>query len=145
VKKPESENSQKELLKKEASQPKQIIKDPEPRNEPIKKVEKEPEVPEPPKEQVAEPLPPEEPTKESQVAVASTNAGPTEVTVTPDMIVVALADFEATAEDQLTLVEGQLYVRITEDYGNGWSLGCTMDGSKTGVFPQTYVEPQSAQ
>jgi hypothetical protein len=56
------------------------------------------------------------------------------------MIVVALADFEADEEDQLRLVQGQLYIRLNEEFGNGWSLGCTMDGTRTGVFPQTYCE-----
>lgn len=56
------------------------------------------------------------------------------------MIVVALADFEAEDQEQLSLVEGATYVRITEEYGNGWSFGYTIDGSKSGVFPQTYCE-----
>jgi hypothetical protein len=114
-----------------------------------KKVEVEPTPVEPPKEPLVDTNPPtvsSGPVKPAIVGEQLTgNAAATELTITPDMIVVALADFEATADDQLALEEGQLYVRITEDYGNGWSLGCTMDGSKTGVFPQTYVEPQSAQ
>ena len=63
-----------------------------------------------------------------------------EVVVTPDMYVVALADYEAAADDQMSLQEGTTYIRIKEDYGNGWSYGCTTDGTRTGVFPQTYCE-----
>ena len=60
--------------------------------------------------------------------------------VTNDMLVVALADFSAETEDQLDLTEGATYVRLEVDYGNGWSYGCTVDGSKKGVFPQTFVQ-----
>ena len=48
------------------------------------------------------------------------------------MFVIALADFEATEEDQLALKEGDTYIRITYEYGNGWSFGCTVDGSQQG-------------
>jgi hypothetical protein len=59
------------------------------------------------------------------------------------MIVVALADFEAGDQEQLALVEGATYVRITEDYGNGWSFGYTIDGTQEGIFPQTYCEAKT--
>jgi hypothetical protein len=64
--------------------------------------------------------------------------------VTPDMLVVALASFDAENEEQLSLVKGETYIRLTMDCGNGWSLGCTLDGSQTGVFPQTYCEQQTS-
>jgi hypothetical protein len=67
------------------------------------------------------------------------------ITVTRDMIVVALADYDAESDEQLTLKEGEKYIRITEDFGNGWSFGSTLDGTITGVFPQTYVDPENQQ
>jgi SH3 domain len=63
-----------------------------------------------------------------------------ELQVTPDMLVIALADYPATEPGQLALVEGQTYIRITVDHGNGWSYGCTLDGTMNGVFPQTFVD-----
>ena len=59
------------------------------------------------------------------------------------MFVIALADFEAPEEDQLALKKDNTYIRINYEYGNGWSFGCTIDGSKQGVFPQTFVVSQS--
>lgn len=53
---------------------------------------------------------------------------------------VALATFEATESDQLNLEEGKTYIRLFEDYGNGWSFGMTMDETEEGIFPQTYAE-----
>ena len=55
-------------------------------------------------------------------------------------IVVALVDFEGDGPEQLTLVEGQKYIRLEFDCGNGWSYGSTLDGTVTGLFPQTYCE-----
>ena len=63
-----------------------------------------------------------------------------ELQVTPEMMVIALADYPATEPGQLELVEGQTYIRITVDHGNGWSFGCTLDGTINGVFPQTFVD-----
>jgi hypothetical protein len=63
-----------------------------------------------------------------------------ELQVTPDMMVIALADYPASEPGQLALVEGQTYIRITVDHGNGWSYGCTLDGTMNGVFPQTFVD-----
>ena len=62
-----------------------------------------------------------------------------ELEVTPDMFVIALANYTASEEDQISLVAGETYIRITADYGNGWSFGCTVDGTVQGVFPQTFV------
>ena len=55
-------------------------------------------------------------------------------------IVTALVDYEADSPEQLTLVEGQKYIRLEFDCGNGWSFGSTMDGTQTGLFPQTYCD-----
>ncbi|KAK6092107.1 hypothetical protein MT418_007363 [Batrachochytrium dendrobatidis] len=60
--------------------------------------------------------------------------------VTDDMLVVALADYPATDTEQMELVQGEMLVMLVPDYGNGWSYGCSLDGSKRGMFPQTFVE-----
>eukprot|EP00842_Homolaphlyctis_polyrhiza_P004900 jgi/Hompol1/5410/HPOL_001992-RA len=60
------------------------------------------------------------------------------------VLVVALADYEAADGDQLTLVAGEKYIMLVEDYGNGWALGTCLDGSLRGVFPQTFVEKLTA-
>ncbi|KAJ2993290.1 hypothetical protein HDV02_002504 [Globomyces sp. JEL0801] len=76
-----------------------------------------------------------------------TDTSPTEeiITVQPDMLTFALADFEATVEEHLSLTEGETYVVLQYDYGNGWAYGCTLDGSSIGVFPQTYVDYASSE
>lgn len=65
--------------------------------------------------------------------------------VTDDMWYIALTDYTATDSEQLSLVEGQAYIVITYDYGNGWAHGCSADGQLVGVFPQTYVAQQTKQ
>jgi hypothetical protein len=57
------------------------------------------------------------------------------------VMVVSLADFPCSEDNQLELVEGEQYHRFVEDYGNGWSYGGTLDGSKKGIFPMTFVVP----
>lgn len=57
--------------------------------------------------------------------------------------VVALADFEAGDEAQLSLREGEQYFMLKEEYGNGWSYGCTADGLQRGIFPSTYTQKLS--
>lgn len=54
--------------------------------------------------------------------------------MTQIMLVVALANFTATSEDQMTLFAGTTYIRTVVDFGNGWSYGCSMDNTKQGNF-----------
>ncbi|TPX32703.1 hypothetical protein SmJEL517_g04209 [Synchytrium microbalum] len=54
---------------------------------------------------------------------------------------VALADYDATGEGQMALVAGETIRVVAWEYGNGWSYGESLDGTKRGVFPQTYVDP----
>ncbi|TPX31958.1 hypothetical protein SeMB42_g07674 [Synchytrium endobioticum] len=55
-------------------------------------------------------------------------------------LVVALADYEATGDGQLQLMAGETVRVLVWEYGNGWSYGEFLDGSRRGVFPQTYVD-----
>jgi hypothetical protein len=84
----------------------------------------------------------EQPNEESSEQVAegepATEAAQEEAATA--VLVVALADFPSGGDEQLELVEGQAYYRIVEDYGNGWSFGSTIDGSRQGIFPQTFVQ-----
>ncbi|KAL2913616.1 hypothetical protein HK105_206918 [Polyrhizophydium stewartii] len=60
--------------------------------------------------------------------------------VTEEMLVVVLADYQATDDEQLGLTSGETVVMLIEDYGNGWAYGCSLDGARRGMFPQTFVE-----
>ena len=55
--------------------------------------------------------------------------------------VTALGDFTASETGQLSLNSGEMYIRLVNDFGNGWSYGGTIDGLEQGVFPQTFVQP----
>ncbi|KAI8922428.1 hypothetical protein DFJ77DRAFT_23990 [Powellomyces hirtus] len=60
--------------------------------------------------------------------------------IPPGTIVVALADYEGGGETQLSMTAGETFKVTKWDYGNGWAYGSSLDGSKVGVFPQTYVQ-----
>ncbi|KAH6575841.1 hypothetical protein BASA60_004780 [Batrachochytrium salamandrivorans] len=66
-----------------------------------------------------------------------------EVIVTDDMLFISLANYDATDGDQITLVQGETIVMLVAEYGNGWSYGCSLDGTKRGIFPQTFVKKAS--
>nr|KAJ3423038.1 hypothetical protein HK105_003864 [Polyrhizophydium stewartii] len=63
-----------------------------------------------------------------------------EQSITEEMLVVVLADYQATDDEQLGLTSGETVVMLIEDYGNGWAYGCSLDGARRGMFPQTFVE-----
>ena len=56
------------------------------------------------------------------------------------MLVTALADYEATDEGQMSISAGETLIMLVQDYVNGWSYGCSLDGIRKGMFPQTFVE-----
>ncbi|KAJ3275422.1 hypothetical protein HDV01_000714, partial [Terramyces sp. JEL0728] len=74
---------------------------------------------------VAKPVAPPSPVKETPKPVPVAQPEPEQeqesITITPDMIVVALADYEG-GEENLALVEGQNYVLLNYDMGNGWVI-----------------------
>lgn len=53
--------------------------------------------------------------------------------------VVAMFDYAAQQEDELALTRGQT-LRVVDRPDDDWWTGETMDGSRRGVFPATYVQ-----
>ncbi|KND04784.1 uncharacterized protein SPPG_00488 [Spizellomyces punctatus DAOM BR117] len=60
--------------------------------------------------------------------------------IPPGTIVTALSDYASGGEGQLSMTAGETFKVVKWDYGNGWAYGQSVDGSKSGVFPQTYVQ-----
>ena len=54
--------------------------------------------------------------------------------------VIALYEYSAMQEDELSFKEGQVLVVIERDNA-GWWRGNHVDDSKSGWFPANYVEP----
>ncbi|KAH9268238.1 hypothetical protein BASA84_000302 [Batrachochytrium salamandrivorans] len=93
---------------------------------------------------------PKAPVASTVVPLVTENVSPSEeqeqeqeVIVTDDMLFISLANYDATDGDQITLVQGETIVMLVAEYGNGWSYGCSLDGTKRGIFPQTFVKKAS--
>ncbi|KAJ3278320.1 hypothetical protein HK104_002449, partial [Borealophlyctis nickersoniae] len=76
---------------------------------------------------------------EASVSVTASETGAVPVTSDPTTVQ-ALADYTSTGDGQMTLTSGEELTVIVWEYGNGWAYGQSKDGTRSGVFPQTYVE-----
>jgi hypothetical protein len=64
--------------------------------------------------------------------------GPSTIKGAPEVTAIALFDFDASADDEISFTDGERLVDIIQD-SDDWWIG-TNAGGKRGLFPATYVE-----